>query len=1186
MPGPDFRRASEGPRATGTPSGRANGWRRPWITPLVVVVLSAFGSKAHSTSPSTAAADAIGAEESRETDSGLGFPRRPAPSPDGSEVAFCYQGDLWLVSSEGGEARRLTVHPAYDTDPIWSPDGRWIAFSSERDGNADVYVVSIAGGDVRRLTWHSDPDTPCGWTPDGRGILVNSARLTRDSGASGLFLVPLEGGVPVQLLPTGATDGAISPDGRRIAGVRNGEAWSRRGYEGSSRSRLWLYTPDDPEWLAKAARRERSGSVALAETPATSSGLGAAGALLAGGEHRPLNLPGEDVSQRQARPPRGGRDPERDPLDPSGEGGFTRDPHWLPGGDHLVYLAEHAGVANLKLLSLADGRRAFLTRFTDGRMRFPSIARDGSLAAFEYEDGIYTLRLPHPRPEAAEGEEIVAWDGPPSEPRRLEIRLPRDARRNDLERIKITGGAEEMALSPDGEQIAFVARGEVFVMKANKDEPFAQRITSTTARERDLAWAPDSKSLLFSSDRDGQSDLWQVSSADPGEPRLARALRFETTRLSTDPAEDRRPAFDPDGKRIAFVRGHRHLVTMASAGGGERILFTGQPDLDFRWSPDGKWIAVAAEDDDDNSDIWIVPADGSAQPRNVSLHPADDTAPFWSADGKLLAFVSQRRYLDQVDIWYLRLTREDDELSDVDRLDRLQRPESNGDGKDRTREKEKGDALVVRIDFDRIERRVRRLTSFPGSEAQVVVARDGGAFFFVSDTDGKRDLWRLKWNGTDPKRLTTGGASPTHVQLDAKGKTLWFLKSGGAISSVGADGGEVTSYPYEGQMELDRQAERAAVFDEAWRIVRDRFYDPALHGVDWDDVRVRYRPWALAASTQRDFQDVIRLMLGEINSSHQGIWGGPGDTPGDLAGANTGELGILCDPTHAGPGLRILQVIPETPADRVESRLEPGETILAIQDRPVGPGEDPAAALDQTVDRKVLLTVLGRDGKERLVPIRPTTPRAVRRALDRREMEAKRALVDARGQGRLAYLQIDGMDIESLEEFERELLAVARGRDVLLIDVRGNGGGWTTDLLLTSLTAPDHAICRSRDGGPGYPEDRRLLYAWTKPVVVLCDERSFSNAEIFAWAIKTLRRGPIVGQPTAGGVISTGAVTLLDGSVLRTPVRGWFTRYDGRNQEGNGCPPDVVVENHPDDLARGVDRQLQAAIEEGLKLLP
>lgn len=482
---------------------------------------------------------------------------------------------------------------------------------------------------------------------------------------------------------------------------------------------------------------------------------------------------------------------------------------------------------------------------------------------------------------------------------------------------------------------------------------------------------------------------------------------------------------------------------------------------------------------------------------------------------------------------------------------------------------------------------MRRLTSFPGRESSVLVGKDGSDFYFVSDTDGKRDLWRVKWDGSEPKRLSSGGLSPSGLQLDKKGRTLWFLKSGGGIASVGVDGGEVTSYPFAGRMEVDREAERMAAFDEAWRAIRDGFYDPGLHGVDWNALRDRYRPWAQAASTQRDFQDVLRLLLGELNSSHQGVSGGPGDLPaGTTAGANTGELGIVSDPAYAGPGWRILDVIPETPADRIGSRLTPGEVILAVQGTPLGPEVDPAAALDGTVDRKVLLTVLDREGRERLVPIRPSATRAFRRALDRAGMEARRALVEARGGGRLAYLQIEGMDIESLEEFERELVAVARGRDVLLIDVRGNGGGWTTDLLLTSLTAPDHAFCRSREGESGYPEDRRLIYAWTRPIVVLCDEHSFSNAEIFTWAIKTLRRGPVVGQPTAGGVISTGAVTLVDGTVLRMPLRGWYTRFDGRNQEGNGCPPDIVVENLPDELARGIDRQLERAIEEGLKLMP
>ena len=263
-----------------------------------------------------------------------------------------------------------------------------------------------------------------------------------------------------------------------------------------------------------------------------------------------------------------------------------------------------------------------------------------------------------------------------------------------------------------------------------------------------------------------------------------------------------------------------------------------------------------------------------------------------------------------------------------------------------------------------------------------------------------------------------------------------------------------------------------------------------------------------------------------------------------------------------------------------ESRVRAGEVLTAIEGRPVSRSIDIASLLDQTVDRRVQITLRDPDGKTRELTIRPTTRDAIRALLYDEQIDTRRAMVERSGEGRVGYLHIAGMGAGNFDTFERDLYAVAHGKDALVIDVRENGGGWITDLLLASLMTPEHAITTAPGRAPGYPQDRRLIYAWTKPIVVLCDENSFSNAEIFPQAIKTLKRGPIVGQQTFGGVISTGGTTLADGSWVRLPGRGWITLEDHTDIENRGCRPDIVVENTPDDLARGIDRQLERAVEE------
>lgn len=1146
-----------------------------------------------------------GGAASATDDGSIILPRHPAPSPDGGQIAFSYQGDIWVVPREGGEARRLTAHPAYEGGPIWSPDGRWIAFYSERDGNEDVFVIPVHGGMVRRLTWYSGMDVPTGWTPDSKAVIFEGYRHIRERGLRGTFLVPLEGGEPAALLPTGARNAVLSPDGSRLAYLRGSIAWWRRGYEGNARFRIWLHELAEPLPPSAGLERREVRSIAPARSPhrpdarwdeptCTAAASHANAALLSGGRHLNLTEAGSTTSLPNPDPGRGYLATylaERpDWSHPEIEVGSNTYPQWLPDADHLLYLSEYRGYANLKIMSIAGQSRSWVTRFKDGRLRFPSLSANGRVVAFEYEDGIYTVVLPADLPGPGETE----WPTPVPEPVRLDIRIPLDEPRAGVERMRVSGNAQDFALSPDGKQIAFVHEGEIFAMKSNEDEKQAYRLTESAARDENIRWSPDSKSLLFVSDRNGGRDVYLVRSADEDEPRLARSLHLETQRLTDDDRDDWGPVLSPDGERIAYLQGTGALIVMDADGSGKRRLIDGWADLEFRWSPDSRWIAYSQEDDDFNTEIWVVSADGKDGPHNISQHPDDDYAPRWSPDGRMLAFSSNRQYLNQTDIWYVWLRLADEQLSHEDRQERL-----SGDSADQSGEEDEGDdgdkddadgdeeeeeELVVEIDFEDIHKRLHRLTTFPGSESGVLIAKDGSGFAFVSDTDGERDLWYIKWTGDDPKRITHGGQDPRQLQLSKDGKNIYFLGQGGAIKSVPFEGGESKSYSFSGEMTIDRARQRAFVFDEAWRRLGAEFYDGKHHGADWPALREKYRPWALGASTYQDFQDVIKMLLGELNSSHLGTWGGPGDWSSGQPGAETGVLGTLYDAHYQGPGLKIIHILKNSPADRVESKLAVGEIILRIGEEEVDTRMNLSRLMDRTVGKKIILDVEDAGGDRREVVIRPMSATERSDMLYRERVEMRQRFVGVNSDNRVAYVHISGMNTSSLDRFERDLYAQAHGKDALIIDVRGNGGGWTTDLMLTSLLAGDHAVTVPRGGGPGYPQGRRLLYAWTKPVVVLCDEHSFSNAEIFSWSIRTLGRGTVVGQQTHGGVISTGGTHLGDGSWLRLPFRGWTSRLDGSNLEGTGCLPDIVIENHPDDIARGIDLQLDRALQEALRL--
>jgi tricorn protease len=320
-------------------------------------------------------------------------------------------------------------------------------------------------------------------------------------------------------------------------------------------------------------------------------------------------------------------------------------------------------------------------------------------------------------------------------------------------------------------------------------------------------------------------------------------------------------------------------------------------------------------------------------------------------------------------------------------------------------------------------------------------------------------------------------------------------------------------------------------------------------------------------------------MLGELNGSHLGFWTSEREWSRKGWQAVTAHLGVTFDDAWRGPGRRVKEVIRNSPAHREASRLRPGELVLSVNGEPLDPGRDLARVLTGRLERDLMLEVRGKNGKQRTVALRPISYPAFRSLLYEHWIEKSRARVDELSRGRLGFLHVRGMGWRSFERYEAELYKVGHGKDGLIIDVRDNGGGYTTDHLLTSLTQPVHAITRSRGGGPGYPQGRMVYARWSKPIVVLCNQNSFSNAEIFCHAIRSLKRGTLVGVRTGGGVISTGGTSVMGFAHLRLPTRGWFLLEDGQDMELNGCVPHSVIWPQPGEIPHGIDRQLDKAVE-------
>ena len=1040
--------------------------------------------------------------------------RHPAVSPDGSEIAFSYQGDLWTVPADGGRAYRLTVHEAYEANPQWSPDGAQIAFTSDRFGNDDLFVMDAAGSTPTQLTHHSTGDALSGWTPDGRLLFTTSRTWQQAEWDDEIYHVPATGGTPDRLLDAFGSEPVMSPDGRFIALVRGANRTSKKGYTGPANKNVWIYDTERDAYTQITAF---------------------------------------DANDYH--------------------------PRW--GGDRTLYfISEQDGTYNLYRQPITDqgagsGSPEQVTTYTDDGVRTFTVSQDGRTIAFERQTSVFVHDVASGTTET------------------LDVTVPADYRFDPVERETFTSDLEGYAVSPDGDQTALVIRGELFLMENDTEERRTVRLTRHAYRDRDVAWLSDS-TLVFASDRDGgQYDLYRLESADAEHADLFDALQHRVVRLTNTPEDERILSVAPDRSRLAFRRG-----ALAGYGGGQLVTaaldddaFTDEAVLvdswsvpgSVAWSPDGQWLAYSRDDLDFNEEVYIHAADGSSEPVNVSQHPKGDDDPVWSADGSKLGFVSGRSSGDD-DVWFVWLREEDWERTEEDWQARSEDQPANGD--------EAGDEPAeVEIDFENIHERLQRVTALPGNEAEVAVSEDGERFFFVAGRSGRTgrydtevDLYSVKWDGTEQKRLTNGGLSPYGVRLGPDGQQLFFVHSGGRLATVGTSNGSVEQLSFAARMEVDHAAEREQIFQELWRALDQGFYDPNFHGDDWAALRDKYRPWALQASTMRDFQDMVNLMLGELNASHMGFYTGD---RAETQETRTGLLGVELDPVEGG--VEVERVVPRSPADREASTLREGDVITAVNGTSVAGADNFYQLLSGTVDERVLLAVTDADGDARSVRIRPTG--SLSDELYREWVEDRKALVDEYSNGRLGYIHVEGMNWSSFERFERELYASANDKEGLLIDVRFNGGGWTTDYLMAVLNVKRHAYTVPRGATDDldqnheqfrahYPFGERLpLAAWTKPVAALANQNSYSNAEIFSHAFKHIGHGPLIGQPTFGAVISTGGVGMINGSYMRMPFRAWYVYATDQNMEHGPAVPDVLVENPPAVKASGEDPQLRRAVE-------
>jgi len=851
-------------------------------------------------------------------------------------------------------------------------------------------------------------------------------------------------------------------------------------------------------------------------------------------------------------------------------------PRWV-GNNTLYFISSRNGKYNVFSIDIDDngekaGEATALTNAAEDGVRYFDVSPDGNTLVYEKGIDIYVQKEN-------------------DQPEKLALNMTQDYRFTPIKHKTYSKELTDYALSPSGKYTAFVVRGELFMINNKKKKSRTVRLSNHSYRDFDIDWVNDS-TLIFISDRSGQRDLYLLKSADPEKPDLYESLRHQVIRLTQSEEPEYDPVVSPDGNKVAFVRGNGTFL-VADINTEEQELSnevalrkTGWASPSgVSWSPDSKWLAYSMENLNFNSQIFIQPADNSHKPVNVSMHPKGDFDPFWSPDGSKLGFLSQRNNGDS-DLWFAWLKKEDWQKTKEDWQEMDEEDEQE-------QTKKKDEPVEITIDLENIHERLEQVTSLPGNESNLLISKDGETFYFVTNSGGRqdydadRDLFSVKWDGTEMTPLTENDQSPRGVTIDHKSGTLYMIKRGGMLAKLSTKDKALKPVPVKAEMDIHLREEMEQLFEDGWSVIQHGFYDPQFHDRDWKELKEKYKPMALAASTKRDFRDMFNIMLGQLNASHMGLYGS------DLAETedeSTGLLGVEVEPHPQGA--KITHVIPNSPADKQFSKLNEGEVITMVGGKEIA-GENLYSTLINKAEEEVYMEVIDGEGNRRNVVIRPTN--SLSREKYQEWVEERKKLTEKYSDGKLGYIHIRGMNWTSFERFERELMASGYGKEGIVIDVRFNGGGWTTDYLMSVLNVRQHAYTIPRGATDNldknhekfrehYPFAERLpLSAWTKPSIALCNQNSYSNAEIFSHAYKTLDHGTLVGVPTFGAVISTGGRRLIDNSYIRLPFRAWYVKKTDKNMEHGPAVPDIILNNRPDSKAEGRDEQLKRAVDELLK---
>ena len=1049
-------------------------------------------------------------------------------SPDGTEIAFCYKGDIYKVPANGGTATQLTTQASYECSPIWSPDSKQIAFASDRNGNFDLFVMSADGGAARRLTTHSASEIPSTFTTDGNYILfsasiqdpANSA-LFPTSAMTELYKVPVTGGRTEQVLGTPAEMVCFDKSGKTfLYQDRKGFEDEWRKHHTSSITRdVWLYNSEN-------------------------------------GKHTNLTA----------------------------HAGEDRNPVFAPDGQTVYFLSERDGSTfNVYSFPISSPQSLkTVTHFKTHPVRFLSMGSNGTLC-YTYDGEIYTQK---------QGDK----------PQKVKIDIIRDDQ-NTIADLNFSNGATSATVSPDGKQVAFIVRGEVFVTSA--DYNTTKQITHTPAREAGLTFSPDNRTLAYASERNGNWELYMAKIARKEEANFPNATAIEEeVLLPSDKTERTYPQFSPDGKELAFIEDRNRLMVLnletkkvRQVTDGSTWFSTGG-GFDYSWSPDGKWFTLEfiGNRHDPYSDIGMVSAQGG-KIINLTNSGYTSGSPRWVLDGNAILFITERYgmrahaswgslndvmlvFMNQDAYDKFRLSKEDYELQkelekeQKNTTEAKKNDKKKGDNKEKSEEKKEEKVKDIVVELNNIEDRIVRLTPNSSDLGSAIITKDGETLYYLSAFEGGYDLWKMNLRKKDTKLLHKMDAGWANMEMDKDGKNLFLLGSN-TMQKMGTDSESLKPISYQAHVKMDLAAERDYMFNHVYKQEQKRFYNLNMHGIDWDAMTKAYRKFLPHIDNNYDFAELLSEYLGELNVSHTG-----GRFRPQLKGDATATLGLLYDWNHNGKGLLISEVVEKGPFDHARSKVKAGNIIEKIDGQEITPESDYSVLLNGKARKKTLVTLYNPQTKERWEEVVvPVSNGVMSDLLYARWVKQRAADVDKWSNGRLGYVHIESMGDDSFRSVYSDILGKYNNREGIVIDTRFNGGGRLHEDIEILFSGKKYftQVVRGREACD-MPSRR-----WNKPSIMVQCEANYSNAHGTPWVYSHQKIGKLVGMPVPGTMTSVSWETLQDPTlVFGIPVIG-YRLPDGSYLENSQLEPDIKVANSPETVVKGEDTQLKAAVDELLK---